>query len=148
MKKRVLIAGCFDLLHPGHVFLISEAAKLGEVYVIVATDKNRKLYSGTSPIIPQEQRLEMIKSLKNVKDGRLGRSDNDTLKTVEEISPDIILLGPDQEYSVELLQKGLQKKELDHIEVRRLETYYKKYKLHSSSLIKSKIIEKGKNKFR
>lgn len=148
MKKRVLIAGCFDLLHPGHVFLISEAAKLGEVYVIVATDKNRKLYSGTSPIIPQEQRLEMIKSLKNVKDGRLGRSDNDTLKTVEEISPDIILLGPDQEYSVELLQKGLQNKGLDHIEVRRLETYYKKYKLHSSSLIKSKIIEKGKNKLR
>lgn len=141
-KKRIMIAGTFDLIHAGHIYLISEAAKLGNVYVVVATDKNRELFSGERPIIPQEQRLEIIKNLKNVKDARLGRSDNDTLKTVEEINPDIILLGPDQKYSIEILKKKLSKKALDHIEVKRLETYYDKYKLHSSSLIKQKIIEK------
>jgi FAD synthetase len=146
MNRRVLVAGTFDLLHPGHVYLINEAAKLGDVYVIVATDKNRKLYSGVSPIIPQEQRLEMVKSIKNVKDARLGRSDNDTLKTVEEINPDIILLGPDQKYSVEILKKGLRKKGINHIDVRRLETYYDKFELHSSSLIKQKIIKENKEK--
>jgi FAD synthetase len=146
MNRRVLVAGTFDLLHPGHVYLINEAAKLGDVYVIVATDKNRKLYSGLSPIIPQEQRLEMVKSIKNVKDARLGRSDNDTLKTVEEINPDIILLGPDQKYSVEILKKGLRKKGINHIDVRRLETYYDKFELHSSSLIKQKIIKENKEK--
>ncbi|MFX1323386.1 MAG: adenylyltransferase/cytidyltransferase family protein [Promethearchaeota archaeon] len=146
MNKRVLVAGTFDLLHPGHVFLINEAAKLGDVYVIVATDKNRKLYSGIAPIIPQEQRLEMVKSLKNVKDARLGRSDNDTLKTVEEINPDIILLGPDQKYSVEILKEGLHKKGLNHINVRRLERYYDRFELHSSSLIKQKIIKENKEK--
>jgi len=60
---------------------------MGEVYVIVATDMNRKIYSGETPIIPEDQRLEVIKSIKNVKEARLGRSDNDTLKTVEEINP-------------------------------------------------------------
>ncbi|MFX1357659.1 MAG: adenylyltransferase/cytidyltransferase family protein [Promethearchaeota archaeon] len=148
--KKVLIAGTFDLVHPGHIFLINEAAKIGDVYVIVATDNNREKYSGERPIIPEQQRLEVIKSIKNVKDARLGRSDNDTLKTVEEIRPDIILLGPDQKYDIHTLKNGLQRKGLDNIEVRRLEVYYNKYNLHSSRLIKDEIIkrhqEKGKSK--
>ena len=145
-KKKVLIAGTFDILHPGHVFLINEAAKLGDVYVVVATDKNRELYSGEIPIIPEEQRLELIKSIKNVKDAKLGRHDNDTLKTVKEINPDIILLGPDQKFSAEKLKNALQMKGMNQIEVKRLEKYYDKFKLHSSSLIKKKITEQKKNK--
>ena len=117
---------------------------MGDVYVIVATDKNRKLYSGETPIIPESQRLEVIKSVKNVKEARLGRSDNDTLKTVEEINPDIILLGPDQKYNQETLTRGLEEKGLNNIIVKRLETYYDKFKLHSSSLIKKKIITQYK----
>ncbi|TFG22274.1 MAG: FAD synthase [Promethearchaeota archaeon] len=147
MPKKVLIAGTFDILHPGHIFLINEAAKLGDVYVIVATDKNRELYSGEAPIVPEQQRLELMKSLKNVKDVKLGRHDNDTLKTVAEIKPDIILLGPDQKFSVEKLQTALKMKGLNHIEVKRLENFYDKFKLHSSSLIKKKIIENSKKSY-
>ncbi|MFW9875646.1 MAG: adenylyltransferase/cytidyltransferase family protein [Candidatus Thorarchaeota archaeon] len=143
-KKRILIAGTFDLIHAGHIYLISEAAKLGDVYVVVATDRNREMFSGERPIISQEQRLEVIRSIKNVKEARLGRNDNDTLKTVEEINPHIILLGPDQKYSIEILKNGLKEKGLNHIEVRRLEKYYDKYELHSSSLIKHKIVERYK----
>jgi FAD synthetase len=144
MVKKVLIAGTFDLIHPGHIFLINEAAKLGDVYVVVATDKNRKIYSGEFPIVPQEQRLEVVKSIKNVKAARIGRNDNNTLKTVEEINPDIILLGPDQKYEINILKKGLKEIGLDHIDVKRLEIYYDKYPLHSSRLIKKKIIERHK----
>jgi len=144
--KKVLIAGTFDLVHPGHIFLINEAAKLGDVYVIIATDKNRRIYSGESPVIPQDQRLEVIKNIKNVKEARIGRNDNDTLKTVQEINPDIILLGPDQKYSIKILKEGLEKKGLNHIEIRRLNTYYDKYDLHSSSLIKQKIIEQERKR--
>lgn len=126
--------------------MINEAAKLGDVYVIVATDKNRELYSGEAPIVPEQQRLELMKSLKNVKDAILGRHDNDTLKIVAEIKPDIILLGPDQKFSVEKLQTALKMKGLNHIEVKRLEKFYDKFKLHSSSLIKKKIIENSKKR--
>jgi len=124
--------------------LINEAAKLGDVYIIVSTDKNRELYSGEAPIIPEQQRLELMNSIKNVKAAKLGRHDNDTLKTVEELNPDIILLGPDQKFSVERLQNALKMKGMNHIEVKRLEKFYDKYKLQSSSLIKKKIIEKYK----
>jgi FAD synthetase len=147
VKKRVLIAGTFDLIHPGHLYLIQEAAKIGEVHVIVSTDKNREKYSGETPVIPQEQRLEVIKNIKNVKEARLGRDDNDTLKTVQEINPDIILLGPDQKYDIETLKEGLSKKGLKNVEVKRLNTYYDKYELHSSSLIKQKIYERCKKKY-
>ena len=124
--------------------MINEAAKLGDVYIIVSTDKNRELYSGEAPIIPEQQRLELMNSIKNVKAAKLGRHDNDTLKTVEELNPDIILLGPDQKFSVERLQNALKMKGMNHIEVKRLEKFYDKYKLQSSSLIKKKIIEKYK----
>ena len=86
----------------------------------------------------------MIKSIKNVINARLGRSDNDTLKTVEEINPDVIFLGPDQKYNQETLKRDLEEKGLTNIIVKRLETYYDKYELHSSSLIKKKIISKYK----
>ena len=94
--------------------------------------------------MPEQQRLELIKSIKNVKDAKLGRHDNDTLKTVEEIAPDIILLGPDQKFSIEKLENALKMKGMNSIEVKRLEKYYDKYKLHSSSSIKKKIIEQYK----
>ena len=145
-NKKVLIAGTFDILHPGHIFLINEAAKLGDVYVVVATDKNREIYSGEAPIVPEQQRLEIIKNIKNVKMAKLGRHDNDTLKTVEDINPDIILLGPDQKFSIEKLKNALVIKGMNHIDVKRLENYYDKYELHSSSLIKKKIIEGNKKK--
>ena len=146
MNKKVLIAGTFDLIHPGHLFLINEAAKLGDVCVIVSTDKNRELYSGEAPIIPEAQRLEVIKGIKNVKVARLGRSDNDTLKTVEEINPDIILLGPDQKYDLDTLKEGLKKLGLEHIIIQRLKLYCDDCELHSSGLIKQKIIERFQNK--
>lgn len=139
--RKVLIAGTFDILHPGHIFLIHQAAKLGEVYVIVATDKNRNRFSGKLPIVPEEQRLEVIKNLKNVKEARLGRKDKKTLLVISEIKPDIILLGPNQKFDINTLRKELKNMNLGNIEVKRLTTYYDKFKLNSSSLIKRKIIE-------
>jgi len=141
MINKVLVAGTFDILHPGHIFLINEAAKLGDVYVIVARDNNREKFSGKMPIIPEEQRLEVIKNLKNVKEAKLGNRDNNILLTVAEINPDFILLGPDQKIDMKFLRKTLKKKGLEHIQVKRLSKYYDKYELNSSSLIKRKISE-------
>ena len=73
-------------------------------------------------------------------------NDNETLNTVEEIDPDVILLGPDQKFSVEKLTNALKMKGLDHIKVQRLEKYYDNFKLHSSTSIKKKIIEQSKIK--
>lgn len=93
------------------------------------------------PIIPEKQRLEVIKNLKNVKEAELGRQDKNTLLKVLEIKPDIILLGPNQNFNINNLKKQLKEMNIENIVVKRLNKFYDKFKLNSSSLIKRKIIE-------
>lgn len=90
---KVVVAGKFDILHPGHLHLFEEAAKLGDVYVIIARDCN--IDKGNT-VFTEEERLYMVQSLKPVKKAVLGDK-NDFFKPVEEISPDLIFLGPDQD---------------------------------------------------
>ncbi len=141
IKKKIVVSGAFDLLHPGHTFLINEASKLGEVYVIVARDVNVKKFKGESPILPEDQRLEMVQNLKNVKKAIFGKIDSDYLKIIEEINPDIIMLGPNQKVTIKMIKNGLKKKGLEKIKIIRLEKFYNKHKFHSSTLIKEKIIK-------
>lgn len=141
IKKKIVVTGTFDLLHPGHVFLINEAAKLGDVYVIISRDENVKKFKGVNPTLSEEQRLEIIQSIKNVKKAVFGKKDSDYLKIVEELNPDIIMLGPNQKVTIKMIKDGLNDKGLKNVKVIRLEKLYDKYEFHSSSLIKKKIID-------
>jgi len=118
--KRVVVAGTFDILHPGHLHFIKSAAKLGEVYVIVSRDENSKKAKGRETIFPERSRLEMVRSLKWVRDAVLGDR-SDFLKPIVELSPDIIVLGPDQKVREEELKRELEKRGLKNVEVIRLE---------------------------
>jgi FAD synthetase len=64
-KKIVLVGGCFDLLHYGHISFLKQAKALGE-YLIIAleSDENVKRMKGDArPIHTQTQRKEMLESL-------------------------------------------------------------------------------------
>lgn len=104
----VVVAGTFDVLHPGHLYLFEEAANLGDVYVIVARDCN----TTKETIFTEKERLKMVASLKPVKKAVLG-DENDFFKPIEEISPDIIFLGPDQDE--EWVKSEIKKRGLDII---------------------------------
>ncbi|MBP2029776.1 FAD synthetase [Methanohalophilus levihalophilus] len=105
---RVLATGTFDLLHPGHLFFLEEAKKLGdELYVIVARDS--KIEHKPKPIIPEEQRVRMITALKVVDYAILG-SEGDMFEPLEEIQPDIIALGHDQVFDSDKLKEELAKR--------------------------------------
>ena len=41
--KKVMVSGCYDLLHSGHVVFFETAAKYGELYVCLGSDKNIEL---------------------------------------------------------------------------------------------------------
>jgi FAD synthetase len=105
---RVLATGTFDLLHPGHVYFLAQARALGdELFVIVARDSN--VTHKPKPIIPEEQRLEMVNALKMVDKAILG-SENDMFEPLKQIRPDIITLGYDQNFDIEFLEKELTKR--------------------------------------
>lgn len=65
MKKLVLVGGCFDLLHYGHINFLKQAKKLGD-YLVVAleSDENVRRKKGDArPIHNQSQRKEMLEAL-------------------------------------------------------------------------------------
>jgi len=143
-RKRVVVAGTFDLLHPGHVFLISEAAKLGDVFVVVARDKNVLRAKGHPAIVPEDQRRFMVEALKGVTKAVLGSEDTDLFRAIEKLNPDILLLGPNQQVSTELAQRELQRRNL-RTKVQRLESLYKGYPLSSTSAIVDRALATRKS---
>jgi len=109
---KVLVAGTFDILHPGHIYLLEEAAKLGDVYVIVARDRNVEKLKGRLPVFNERERMKIVESLRFVKKAVLGDT-GDFFRAVVEIDPDIIFLGPDQEekwVETEIKIRGLKAK--------------------------------------
>jgi FAD synthetase len=95
MVVRVMATGVFDLLHPGHVYFLSEAKKLGdELVVVVARDQTARRLKN-EPYVPEHVRRTMIEALKPVDRAVLGSS-TDIYETVVRERPDIIALGFDQ----------------------------------------------------
>jgi len=138
VRKRVVVAGTFDLLHPGHVFLISEAAKMGEVIVVVARDSNVCRVKGHLPVIPEGQRLYMVRALRGVSEAILGYEGDDIFRIIEELNPDILLLGPDQKVTDEEVQNELLRRNLK-TKVKRLRKMFHEQPLCSTSAIIRKV---------
>lgn len=95
MSKHVMVFGTFDLLHPGHLFLIREAQKLGHVTVVVARAKNVEKIKGRTPVEDDTTRIAAIQ--KEFPDATviLG-SKTDFLEPIRTHKPDLLLLGYDQ----------------------------------------------------
>ena len=64
MKIVVYTVGTFDLLHVGHVALLNHCKTLGDILAVgVASDEVVNIYKPNIPIIPLEQRIEMLQAL-------------------------------------------------------------------------------------
>ncbi len=106
--KRVVATGTFDIIHPGHIRFLQEAKKLGDhLTVIVAREKNVR--HKPKPFIPEDQRLKVVQALKPVDEAVLGDPD-DIFKPIERIKPDIIVLGHDQHFSEEWIERELERR--------------------------------------
>lgn len=128
----VVATGVFELIHPGHILYLSEAKKLGDrLVVVVARDKTVE-QKKRKPIIPEEQRLKVVRELKPVDEAVLGDED-DILKPIIKLRPDVIALGPNQDYDEKKLGELLKSRGLKTRVVRITEKY-------SSSLNSSKKI--------
>ena len=96
MPKIVFTNGCFDLFHAGHLKVLYEAKKMGDLlYVGINSDKSIMALKGPfRPIIPEGQRFEIVASIKYV--DRVFLFDEPTPKElIEKIMPDIVVKGGD-----------------------------------------------------
>ncbi len=63
--KSVYTSGSWDLLHLGHINMIRRSRELGDRLVVgVSTDELIEAYKGMKPIIPFEERLELVRALR------------------------------------------------------------------------------------
>jgi len=94
-EVRVFAAGSFDILHPGHIEFLKWASMQGnKLFVVVSKDSNYTRIKGAEPIFKDFERAIIVGALRYVYKAFVGY--DDFLKSVEEVKPDIIALGPDQ----------------------------------------------------
>lgn len=98
-KKPVVVAvsGYFVYPHVGHIRLFDSAKKLGDkLVVILNNDKQQEMKYG-KVIVPEENRMEVVKALRVVDEVVLSVDDDRTIcKTLEKIKPDIFANGGDR----------------------------------------------------
>jgi rfaE bifunctional protein nucleotidyltransferase chain/domain len=94
--KVVFTNGCFDLLHRGHLFLLQEARKLGEVLVVgLNSDASARRVKGAGrPVMLEEDRVELLEALPCV--DHVVVFDEDTPEAlIRRIKPDLHAKGGD-----------------------------------------------------
>lgn len=101
-RERIRVAltgGVFDIIHMGHVVTLREAAKQGDVLVVVVAQDRFIGKKKRKPIHRQKYRKEMVEALKPVDVAVLGLAD--MKKTLRRVGPDAIVYGYDQEVTFE-----------------------------------------------
>lgn len=95
-KIVVFTNGCFDILHPGHVFLLHRARALGDCLVVgLNTDASiRRIKGPDRPILGQEDRAAILAALSSV--DLVVCFDEDTpVELIRKLRPDILVKGSD-----------------------------------------------------
>ncbi|HZX45538.1 MAG TPA: adenylyltransferase/cytidyltransferase family protein [Candidatus Nanoarchaeia archaeon] len=124
--------GTFDIIHPGHIYFLKKAKELGDrLVVVVARDSTIKEVKKNSPKYNENQRLQHIKDLRIADEAMIGNED-DKYRVIEEIKPEIIALGYDQEHFAKDLDKEMKKRGIN-AKVIRIDAY-KKEQYKSSKL--------------
>jgi len=93
LKKKVYAALSADLIHPGHINIIQEAQKLGDLTIGLLTDKAIASYKRI-PYMTYEQRLEVIKNIKGVSIV-IAQDTLDYRPNLKKLKPDFVVHGDD-----------------------------------------------------
>jgi D-beta-D-heptose 7-phosphate kinase/D-beta-D-heptose 1-phosphate adenosyltransferase len=95
-KRIVFTNGCFDLLHTGHLSLLQEAARLGDVLVLAinSDDSVRRLKGPERPIVTASERAALLAALRCV--DAVTIYDEDTpIETLRAVRPHVLVKGQD-----------------------------------------------------
>jgi len=98
VMKKIWINGSFDILHIGHIRLISYAASLGILRVGLDSDERIREKKGVSrPFNSLYDRMEFISRISGVDGVVHFASDSDLIDRIREWEPDIMVIGSDYE---------------------------------------------------
>ena len=94
--KTIITFGTYDLLHVGHIRLLSRARALGDRLVVgVSSDQLNFSKKNKFPEFSEEERMEIISMIKGVNDVFLEESLELKASYLKEQEADILVMGDD-----------------------------------------------------
>jgi cytidyltransferase-like protein len=96
-EKKVMVSGCYDLLHAGHIAFFKTAAQYGKLHVYVGKDDNLKALKGKSPYFSQEERKYMVGAVRYVEKANIASGSGmlDFADDMKLLKPDIFVVNSD-----------------------------------------------------
>jgi len=97
-RKKVLVTGCYDWFHSGHVRFFEEVSGYGDLYVAVGHDENVRLLKGEGrPLFPASERRYLVSSIRFVTQAMISTGDGwlDAEPEIRRIKPDIYAVNED-----------------------------------------------------
>lgn len=117
-KKIILTGGKFNKIHPGHVWLLKKAKKLGHLIVVLAHDvHNKRPYA-----VSAEKRRKQLEAL-GVADKVVIGDKRKFVKVVKKYKPNVIVLGYDQKIPDEETSDYIKKHKIKIIKFRKHKDY-------------------------
>jgi cytidyltransferase-like protein len=95
---KVVVTGCYDWFHSGHVRFFEEVSALGALYVVVGSDANVTHLKGEGhPMFPQDERWYMVRSIRHVRDALVssGHGWMDAEPEIAVLKPDVYAVNED-----------------------------------------------------
>jgi cytidyltransferase-like protein len=97
-EKKVIVTGCYDFFHSGHVRFFEEAAGLGDLFVVVGNDENVRLLKGEGhPLLTAAERRFNVGSIRHVRQALIstGMGWMDAEPEIARIEPDLYVVNED-----------------------------------------------------
>ncbi len=97
-RKKVVVTGCYDWFHSGHVRFCEEVSGYGDLYVIVGHDANIRLLKGEGhPLLSEDERRYVVGSIKYVKQALVSSGNGwlDADPEIQRLKPDIYAVNED-----------------------------------------------------
>ncbi|MCJ7702738.1 MAG: adenylyltransferase/cytidyltransferase family protein [Anaerolineales bacterium] len=97
MSSKVIVSGCFDLLHSGHITFFETASRYGDLYVALGSDRTVFDLKGKTPVNSQEERLYMVQSVRCVHQAFISQGSGmlDFIYELLTIKPDYFVVNAD-----------------------------------------------------
>ncbi len=97
-RPKVIVTGCYDWFHSGHVRFFEEVSRYGDLYVVVGHDANIRLLKGEGhPLVPEAERRYVVGSIRYVKQALISSGEGwmDAAPEIARLRPDIYAVNED-----------------------------------------------------
>ena len=97
-RKKVIVTGCYDWFHSGHVRFFEEVSQLGDLYVVAGHDANVRLLKGEGhPLFPEDERRYIAGCIRFVTQALISTGNGwlDAEPEILRIKPDIYAVNED-----------------------------------------------------